>query len=238
MTRVKICGVMRVQDAMAAKRAGADFVGLMFAPDSRRKLTIERAQAIVAALDDGERRQPRPPLLSVGHDEGVEAWFRHGADALDRILARRRPLTVGVFEDQTLEEINAIADACNLDMVQLSGDEPWSECVLANRQVIKAVEAPEGVVPEEIIADLETGTAIAFLLDGSRGKGVPGGRDVAKAVAARLPAWLAGGLTPENVAETVAYVQPWAVDVSTGVETDGVKDAQKIQAFVAAAKGQ
>ncbi len=238
MTRVKICGCMRVQDAMAAKKAGADFVGLMFAPDSRRKLTIERAQAIVAALEDGERRQPRPPLLSVGHDESVEAWFQHGADALDRILTRRRPLTVGVFEDQPLEEINAIAEACNLDMVQLSGDEPWAECVLANRQVIKAVEAPEGVAPEEIIADLETGAAIAFLLDGSRGTGVAMDPDIAKAVAARLPAWLAGGLTPENVVEALEYVQPWAVDVSSGVETDGVKDALKIHAFVAAAKGQ
>ena len=238
MTRVKICGCMRVQDAMAAKKAGADFVGLMFAPSSRRKLSIERAQAIVTALADGERRQPRPPLLSVGADDDIETWFQHGADALDRILARRRPLTVGVFEDQPLEAINSIADACGLDMVQLSGDESWADCVLANRQVVKTVETPVDIAAEDVVDGMESGTAIACLLDGSRGRGRPVNLEVAAAIAAELPVWLAGGLTPENVSATIRRVKPWAVDVSSGVETDGVKDAKKIHAFVSAAKGQ
>ena len=238
MTKVKICGCMRVQDAMAAKKAGADFVGLNFAPSSRRKLSIERAQAIVAALADGERRQPQPPLVSVGADDGVGAWFQHGAEALERILTRRRPLTVGVFEGQPLEEINSIAEACGLDMVQLSSAESWADCVLANRQVVKTVETPVGIAAEDVVDGMEPGTAIACLLDGSRGQGLPVNLEVAAAIAAELPIWLAGGLTPENVSATIRRVQPWAVDVASGVETDGVKDAKKIHAFVSAAKGQ
>ena len=238
MTKVKICGCMRVQDAMAAKKAGAEFVGLVFAPNSRRKLSIERAQAIVTALAGGERRQPRPPLVAVGADDDVETWFRHGAEALERILARRRPLTVGVFENQAVEEINSIADACGLDMVQLSGDESWADCVLANRQVVKTVGTPAGIAAGDVVDEMESGTAIACLLDGSRGRGLPVNLDVAAAIAAELPVWLAGGLTPENVSAIIRRVQPWAVDVSSGVETDGVKDAEKIHAFVSAAKGQ
>ena len=85
---------------------------------------------------------------------------------------------------------------------------------------------------------MEPGTAIACLLDGSRGQGRPGNLDVAAAIAADLPVWVAGGLTPENVSATIRRVRPWAVDVSSGVETDGVKDAKKIHAFVSAAQGR
>ncbi len=234
MTRVKICGCMLVSDALAAKEAGADFVGLMFAPESRRRLTVEEGRAIVAALT---RRTHEPPLLSLGADGDTASWFRHGAEALDRLLVRRRPLTVGVFENQTLDEVNTIADAVGLDLIQLSGDETWAECLLANRQVVKAVDAPDGTSGTAIVDDIEGGTAIACLLDGSRGQGVAIDPAVAADVAARLPVWLAGGLTPENVAGLVEQVQPWAVDVSSGVETDGAKDIAKIHAFVEAAKG-
>ena len=246
MTRVKICGCMRIEDALAAREAGAGFVGLMFARDSRRRLTIEDAQAIVEALG--------PPLRELGQDEpppgylnpkadafgghGVDgaaaAWFRHGAEALERLLARKRPLTVGVFEDQPLEEVNTIADEVGIDLIQLSGRESWADCLLANRQVIKTVDMPPGASGAAVVAGLGAGSAIACLLDDSRGRGILIDHATARSVAARLPVWLAGGLTPENVSDVVRDVRPWLVDVSSGVETNGAKDARKVRAFVQA----
>jgi len=229
---------MRVEDALAAKEAGADFIGLVFAPDSRRRLDLEEAQAIVEALGLPlrELEQAAPPPLTHGPEGGVAEWFRHAADALDRLLARKRPLAVGVFENQSLEEVNTIADEVGLDLIQLSGHESWSDCLLANRQVIKAVDVPPAARAGEVIATFQAGTAIACLLDVSRGQGVAVDRAVATAVAARLPVWLAGGLAPENVAEAIRDVRPWAVDVSSGVETGGAKDAAKIRKFIESAR--
>jgi anthranilate synthase/indole-3-glycerol phosphate synthase/phosphoribosylanthranilate isomerase len=225
---------MLPSDALAAKDAGADFVGLMFAPESRRRLSVEEGRAIVASLTG---RTPEPPLLSLGANGDTASWFRQGAHALDRLLTRRSPLTVGVFEDQTLAEVNTIAAAVGLDLIQLSGDETWAECLLANRQVVKAVDVPDGANAGDVLASIDGGTAIACLLDVSRGKGVPINPTIAAGVAQNLPVWIAGGLSPENVSEIVAQARPWAVDVSSGVETDGAKDAEKIRAFVQAAKG-
>ena len=238
MTHVKICGCMRVEDALAAKDAGADFVGLNFAPTSRRCLSIEEGQTIVEALGAPLRElgQAEPPPLYGGVEGDAVEWFRHGAEALERLLARKRPLTVGIFEDLSLEEVNTIADECGLDLVQLSDHESWANCLLANRQVIKAVEVPSGASGDDVIDGLEAGTAIACLLDVSRGQGIAVDPVAAAAIAARLPVWLAGGLTTENVSDAVRDVGPWAVDVSSGVETDGAKDGAKIRSFVLAAK--
>ncbi len=236
--RVKICGCMRIEDALAAKEAGADFVGLVFAPGSRRRLSTEQAQAVVEALGPSLREieQAEPPPLHQGPEDNAVEWFRHGAEALERLLDRKRPLTVGVFEDQPLEEVDTIADECGIDLIQLSGHESWADCLLANRQVIKAIEALRGATADDIVAGLEGGTAVACLLDISRGRGIAIDRTTAAAISARLPVWLAGGLTPENVSEAIREVRPWAVDVSTGVETDGAKDDAKIRAFVLAAR--
>ena len=174
--------------------------------------------------------------------EAVEEWFRQGAAALDRLLERKRPLTVGVFAGQGLETVNAIADECGLDLVQLSGDESWRDCLLIARQVIKVVHVEKGAAAGDLLRRIEGGTAIACLLDTAAGGAYGGtGRTmdwtVVREVAARLPIVLAGGLTPDNVGEAVRAVRPWGVDVSSGVETGGQKDAQKIGTFVRAAKG-
>jgi len=234
---VKICGCMRVDDALAAAQAGADFVGLVFA-ESRRRLSTEQALQIVRALGTPLRDlgQTEPPPLYHGDAADVAAWFRHGAEALERLLARKRPLTVGVFEDQPLEQVDSIADEAGLDLIQLSGRESWQDCLLANRQVIKVVNTEAFASADALLAALEPGTAIACLLDSSRGRGRRTDWSLARALASRLPLILAGGLTPENVSDAVREVRPWAVDVSTGVETEGAKDPQKIRAFVAAAK--
>ena len=237
MTRVKICGCMSVADAVAAKDAGADFIGVMFA-DSRRRLSIDEAAQIVRAVGGplGDIEQQSPPV-HVPADESVVSWFAHGASALDRLLAQKRPLVVGVFEDQPAEEVNEICDEAGLDLVQLSGSEPWSDIAALNRQAIKVIRTREGMTSGEMMSAVDANTSLAVMLDDSRGTGVAGDWGVARELAMRMPLWLAGGLTPDNVASAIETVRPWAVDVSSGVETSGAKDAAKIAAFVRAAKG-
>jgi phosphoribosylanthranilate isomerase len=237
VTRVKICGCMRVADAIAAAEAGADFVGIVFA-DSRRRISPEEASQIVRAVGTPlrELEQAEPPPLHPGRFETIDAWFEHGAQALERLLTRKRPLVVGVFEDQDPEEVNEIADETGVDLVQLSGSEPWSDCLLVNRPAIKVLRPRPGMLAPEILDYVEPGGAIAFMLDPSRGTGTAGDWAAASAVAMRVPLWLAGGLTAQNVAGAIRNVDPWAVDVSSGVETDGAKDAAKIAAFVRAAR--
>jgi len=239
MTRVKICGCMRVADAVAAAEAGADFIGIMFA-DSRRRVSTEEASLIVRAVGTPlrEMEQDEPPPLHPGTFDTIEAWFAHGAEALDRLLARKRPLVVGVFEDQGIEDVNEIADETGIDLIQLSGSEPWSDALRANRQAIKVLRPRPGMTAADIAAYLEPGAALAFMLDPSSGTGVTGDWPAAAEIAARIPLWLAGGLDASNVAQAIAAVHPWAVDVSSGVETAGAKDPAKIAAFVAAVRGE
>jgi phosphoribosylanthranilate isomerase len=248
--RVKICGCRTPEQALAAAEAGADFVGLMFA-ESRRRVEPSDAYDIVRALGTPlrELEQVSPPAMfrapsrasGQATDTGLRDWYEHGASALDRLLARKRPLTVGVFANNDPEEVNERVDECGIDLIQLSGGEPWGACFLAARQVIKVVHVGEGDDASSTLARLETGSAMAVMLDRTS-DGVLGGAgkafdwQVAAGIAAEMPVWLAGGLTPENVAQAIQTVRPWCVDVSSGVETHGVKDIAKIKAFVAAAK--
>ena len=114
---------MRVDDAVAAANAGADFIGIMFG-ESRRRVSREAASEIVRAIGTPLRdmEYDEPPPLHPGRFPTVEAWFTHGAEALDRLLARKRPLVVGVFKDQDIEDVNEIADETGIDLIQLSGD--------------------------------------------------------------------------------------------------------------------
>jgi len=248
VTRVKICGCMRVENALAAAEAGADFVGLVFA-ESRRHLEPDEASDIVRALGEplSHRELAEPPSLHrAGAPEAgaiaVDEWFRRGAAALERLLERKRPLTVGVFAGQDPETVNAIADECGLDLVQLSGGESWQDCLLIARQVIRVVHVERGATAADVLGRIEAGTAVACLLDAAS-EGAYGGSgrtidwSLAREVASRLPIVLAGGLTPENVGEAVRTVRPWGVDVSSGVETRGAKDLSKVRAFIQAAKG-
>jgi phosphoribosylanthranilate isomerase len=237
MTRIKICGCMRIADAVAAAEAGADFIGIMFA-QSRRRVSPEEAALIVRAVGTPlrEMEQDEPPPMHPGRYPTVEAWFQHGAEALDRLLARKRPLVVGVFQDQPIDEVNQIADESGIDLIQLSGDEPWSDCLVANRQAIKVLHERPGMTAAEISAYIQPDAALAFMLDPSHGTGATGDWTIARDVAERIPLWLAGGLTPGNVAAAITAVGPWCVDVASGVETNGAKDPAKIAAFIAAAK--
>ena len=152
---------------------------------------------------------------------------------------------VGVFVNQSVEDMNDVAAACGLDLIQLSGDEPMDVIKMLNRPAIKAFR------PEATYADsrryalwAHTGRLYAALLEPSEagwgGAGTALDWRFARAVTdmpARPPVFLAGGLTPETVGAAIAAVRPDGVDVSSGVETNGAQHRARIAAFVAAAKG-
>jgi len=212
MTRIKICGIREKAHALAAIEAGADFIGLIFAP-SRRQVTPAQAGELVSAA-------------------------KSRSDAID---------TVGVFVNMPATEVNNIAGSCNLDWVQLSGDESWEYCHEITKPVIKAIRIKQGQSPKQILADLAIGAKILsskkclYLLD-SEVKGRYGGTGktfdwtLARQAAERFPVIIAGGLTPKNVAEVIEVVTPWGVDVSSGVEAGGVKDTAKIRFFIEAVR--
>lgn len=208
--RVKICGVRTPEQAIAAAEAGADYIGLIFYPQSHRLVTPEQAAAITGALR--KRRE----------------------------AGKHAPKAVGVFVNEPPEKINALAQACGLDLAQLSGDESPAICRAIHMPVMKAAR-PRSLDDLAHLAAYRPGVQ-AFLLDTPiagmwGGTGAVGDWSLARELARRSPTLLAGGLTPENVGAAIQAVQPWGVDVSSGVETNGTKDTAKIQAFLAAARG-
>ena len=215
MTEVKICGVRRLDDALVASEAGADFIGLVFVPGRPRRLAIDEARVIV----DGLRAS-----------QGIT------------------PQVVGLFADQPLDVVNDTIRACRLDRAQLCGSESLDYCRQAEAGVIKVLHVPGGQPQVPAIADLaervsayrEAGHLVT--LD-RLVAGIPGGTGerfdwaIAKKLSRRGHSFLlAGGLLPENVAQAVAMVKPWGVDVSSGVETNGEKDPDKILAFISNAR--
>lgn len=225
MTRVKICGLRDPDHARVAIEAGADLLGVVFA-DSRRRVTVDEARAI---------REVAGPRTVI---------FESTTDAVDAALSQRRPLLVGVFARQSPDEINRIAAAVDLDLVQLSGGEDPALARRLQRPVIRAVHISTVGDPAALAAgalrDAARGPAAITFLDTKSeqggGAGVTFDWEVARRVAADRPIMLAGGLTPANVGDAVEQVRPWAVDVSSGVETNGAKDTAKIRAFLAAAR--
>ena len=155
------------------------------------------------------------------------------------VLKREHPQVklVGVFVNSPVDEIKDILQTCRLDLAQLHGDEtPEIFAQLAPH----AFRAFRGI--PESNAGYERNNAPAMLIDAAV-KGVYGGSGVtadwtaAAELAKKYPLLLAGGLTPENVADAVRLVQPWGVDVASGVESaQGEKDAEKMSAFVKAVR--
>lgn len=223
MTLVKICGISDPKHARAAASFGADFIGMVFAP-SKRQVTLGQAKSIAKALG----KKPGDRLAS------------GDATAIEAALAKRRPLLVGVFADQDADTINQIAEEVSLDLVQLSGSEPWEVNEHLSRPVLKCMKVRARETAPEVLSHYHGGAVLLLdpFVEGTYGgTGTTLDWQVAGEIARETPTVLAGGLTPENVAEAVRTVHPWAVDVSSGVETDGVKDTDKIRAFILAAKG-
>jgi len=211
MTRVKICGIGDKTNALAAVEAGADFIGLVFAP-SKRQVIPTKAYEITSAVKESNNTTK----------------------------------VVGVFVNAPSFQVNEITDFCGLDWVQLSGDESWEYCREVVKPVIKAIRVGRQS-PEKLYAELSAGSKLLpshrfiALLD-SQVEGKYGGTgesfnwNLAQQVARRFTIIIAGGLDPKNVAKLIRRVTPWGVDVSSGVETKGVKDPAKIKAFIEGVK--
>lgn len=244
MTLVKICGIRSAEVALETAKAGADFIGIMFA-ESRRRATPQECYDVVEAVKSlrtgPQGRDARFDGPERGEVPGA-SWFGAWADALELSIARWRPLIVGVFAGQTVGEVNNIADAAGLDLVQLSGSETQGFIEQVERPVLRAIHVAANDSAIDVQEAIVPGAAAGLLLDtaSAQAKGGTGQTfdwEIAAAVAERTPFLLAGGLSPENVADAVARVDPWGVDVSSGVETNGYKDIDKIRAFIRAAKG-
>ena len=146
--------------------------------------------------------------------------------------------TVGVFVDETAEQINKIADYCNLDIIQLHGDESPTFCKKIRRKVIKAFRIKDMQSVKKISSFQVSG----FLLD-TFSENLHGGTgkvfDWNLALPAKKfgPVIMAGGLTPNNVQQAVRQIRPYGVDVCSGVESEpGIKDHKKVRAFLNNAK--
>lgn len=197
-TRIKICGITRPDDALAASRLGADAIGLVFYEPSSRAVTPAQARAIVAAL---------PPFVNA-----VALFLDAGPELVEEVLA-----TVPV------------------GMLQFHGREAPAFCQRFGLPYLKAV--PMGSEADTLAYARHYPNAAGFLFD-SHEAGQAGGSgnafDWARVPAGiGAPLVLAGGLTPGNVAEAMRAVRPYAVDVSSSVESaPGLKDPERMAAFI------
>jgi phosphoribosylanthranilate isomerase len=210
VTLIKICGVTLPDDAARVGASGADFIGLNFWPKSKRFLSPTRAPLIAAAAR---------------------------ASGATKI--------VGVFVDADLDDITQVTAQVDLDIIQLHGDEdPEAVVTIANATrlpVWKSIAVGSAADLER----LEAWPVDAILLDtpsaGKGGSGTTFDWSLAADTRRRYPArrfLLAGGLDASNVAAAITAASPWCVDVASGVEAaPGIKDADKLAAFVAAVRG-
>jgi len=212
LTRVKICGLTGVESALTAARAGADFLGLVFAP-SRRQVSPREALRIVEAV---RNLSNRPALVGVFVNSPIQ-WLKQVAYYCKLDL-------VQLSGDESWSYCQTI-------------DYPFIKVV----HVSSGGTAREVMAEIEAGYRLKLKYEPRFLLD-SRVSRVYGGSgkvfdwQLARQVSARFPVMVAGGLTPENVGRLINEVRPWGVDVSSGVESHGRKDLGRIEAFVRSAR--
>ena len=196
--KVKVCGLTRPEDALAAEELGVDAIGLVFA-ESRRRVDEAAAREVVSAVG---------PFV----------------------------VKVGVFRDQPLDEVLRLVSRLRLDAVQLHGAEDVAYAVVVREAaaVVRAVSAEGAPTPEA----LDGYPADAFMLDAREpGSGRAFDWEGAAAWRGHPRLVVAGGLTPRNVVSAIRALAPYAVDVSSGVESaPGVKDRRLMAAFVRAAR--
>jgi phosphoribosylanthranilate isomerase len=209
MTWVKICGITNLEDALTAVDAGADALGFVFYEKSPRKVDVERAREIVAKLP-----------------ESVEK--------------------VGVFVDEMEDSVCAVAEEVRLTGVQLHGDDqdPHVADLVIDRRPRTRILIGVSMMryrPDGWATMFSPDRGFAFLLDTGGGTGRTFDwvkeQSTTQAIKHLGRIVVAGGLTPTNVPEAIRILQPWGVDVASGVESHpGKKDPDKVRAFIAAVR--
>ena len=210
--KVKMCGISKVETIPAVVEAKPDYMGLVFAP-SKRQVTVDQAKTLVEAL----------------HKQYTKR-YNNGAEQSNNDEIK----TVGVFVNETLENLVTIATEANLDVVQLHGDEDeafiQSLKERTNVEVWKAVQIRSAADAEAWID-----SRADMLLFDAYHKDERGGTgevfDWSCLDEFERPFMLAGGIDSTNVARAIRTVRPYGIDISSGIETEGVKDDEKIKAF-------
>ena len=210
--RIKICGITNLRDAEAAVEAGADYLGFILYPPSPRATTAENARRITDGLK-----------------------IRYGDDC---------PFFVGVFVNESVAAITQKMASARLDLAQLSGDESSHVFTELRGRAYKAIQ-PRSTV--EALDDVQFYAPLgppqdyhpAILVDGFRdnlrgGTGLLADPEIVTQVRSKSPRMmLAGGLNPENIAERIQTIRPFAVDVASGVEAEhGIKNHDKVRVFI------
>ena len=210
--KVKMCGISKVETIPAIVDAKPDYMGLVFAP-SKRQVTVDQAKILVEELHRGYAK-------------------KYGSDTEHDKNGTIK--TVGVFVNETVENLVTIANEANLDAVQLHGDEDeafiQSLKERTNVEVWKAVQIRSAADVEKWID-----SSADMLLFDAYHKDERGGTgevfDWSSLDAFERPFMLAGGIDSTNVARAIRTVRPYGIDISSGIETNGVKDDEKIKAF-------
>ena len=210
--KVKMCGISKVETIPAVVEAKPDYMGLVFAP-SKRQVTVDQAKTLVEEL----------------HKQYTKR-YNNGAEQSNNDEIK----TVGVFVNETLDNLVSIATEANLDVVQLHGDEDeafiQSLKERTNVEVWKAVQIRSAADAEAWID-----SSADMLLFDAYHKDERGGTgevfDWSCLDEFERPFMLAGGIDSTNVARAIRTVRPYGIDISSGIETDGVKDDEKITAF-------
>ncbi len=205
---IKICGIKSIEEALAALDAGADMLGFNFYPASPR------------CIQRGECARIMSSLRALG----------------------KKVTGVGVFVNADLRQVQETLEICALDLAQFSGNESPACLAAMNGRAFKAVR-PFLIADADILAHAYALPTAPSLLVDAHVNGAYGGTGktsnwkLAHHLAMQAPILLAGGLTPQNVGAAIQEVQPWGVDVASGVESrPGVKDLAKISAFITAAR--
>ena len=216
--KIKMCGISKVETILAIVDAKPDYMGLVFAP-SKRQVTVDQAKTLVEEL----------------HKQYANRYNRDAEQYSNQTLIHQEFIkTVGIFVNETLDNLATIATEVNLDAVQLHGDEDeafiQSLKERTNVEVWKAVQIRSAADAEAWID-----SSADMLLFDAYHKDERGGMgevfDWSCLDAFERPFMLAGGIDSTNVARAIRTVRPYGIDISSGIETEGVKDDEKIKAF-------